>query len=63
MAEQSPPLDQDAEWETANEIVVATEHLGFVREHLAPISEGRTQRLAGPVETAAFHLRRGGGAG
>jgi membrane-anchored mycosin MYCP len=35
MAEQSLPLDHDVEWETANEIVVATEHLGFVREHLA----------------------------
>ena len=36
MAEQSPPLSTTmSSGRPANEIVVATEHLGFVREHLA----------------------------
>lgn len=34
MAEQSPPISQADEWNPENELVVATEHLGFVREHL-----------------------------
>lgn len=34
MADQSLPSSSEADWNPASELVVATEHIGFVREHL-----------------------------